>query len=232
MIRFSLLLLCLSISSLNAVPLKSIPISKLHNKKILYFNGSFDPIHNGHLEIAQNALQHVDYVIMFANHGNHSRKPNRLPANHRRNMLELACKSHKKILTTHMNALQLQRYLKLLHNVEYFGVEGMDVYKEFEAAAHLDKIYLRGITIPPEEAEHSKSPMMVVNATKMLIVPRDNHAKVPKKFLNDRPVIRLPAVSGSFSSTKIRNNVSTKAQIQNMTPQAVIDYIHRHKLYR
>jgi cytidyltransferase-like protein len=63
------------------------------NIKIGIYNGSFDPFHNGHYEVAINFLKYVDYLIISMNNKN-SGKPNRLSVNHRAQMIYHAVSDH------------------------------------------------------------------------------------------------------------------------------------------
>ena len=49
--------------------IENMHMADLNDKKIAYFNGSFEPYHKGHEAITQTLSQQVDYVIVYANPG-------------------------------------------------------------------------------------------------------------------------------------------------------------------
>ena len=69
-------------------------------KRVALFFGSFNPIHNGHIFIAQQVLkQHkadeVQFVLSPQNP--HKKTTSLLPETHRWNMLQLALKAHQNL---------------------------------------------------------------------------------------------------------------------------------------
>lgn len=65
-------------------------------KKIILFYGSFDPIHNGHIKIAQEALKLIEGDKLYFGLNKNSNSKNLTPFSKRKKMLELAIKSKKK----------------------------------------------------------------------------------------------------------------------------------------
>jgi len=65
-------------------------------KKIILFYGSFDPIHNGHLKIALNALKLVNGDKLYFGLNKNSYSKNLTPFSKRKKMIELAIKDKSK----------------------------------------------------------------------------------------------------------------------------------------
>ena len=67
-------------------------------KKIILFYGSFDPIHNGHIKIAQEALKLIKGDKLYFGLNKNSNSKNLTPFSKRKKMLELAIKNKKKFM--------------------------------------------------------------------------------------------------------------------------------------
>lgn len=65
-------------------------------KKIILFYGSFDPIHNGHLKIASDALKVINGDKLYFGINKNSNSKNLTPFSKRKKMIELAIKNKNK----------------------------------------------------------------------------------------------------------------------------------------
>ena len=81
-----------------------------HPKKIGLLGGTFDPIHNGHLHIAEHALNQLalDEIWFIPNNQSPQREKPRFSTQDRYNMCELALKNldHFKLINIEINNQQ------------------------------------------------------------------------------------------------------------------------------
>ncbi|MEK7856226.1 MAG: nicotinate-nucleotide adenylyltransferase, partial [Acidobacteriota bacterium] len=123
-------------------------------KRIAYFGGTFDPVHNGHLSIARALIHQFEldrFVLMPAFHAPH--KPDRAPtsAYHRYAMLSLAVQNDQNILVSALELNKRQkRYtidtLPELHdlhpNDRVFFVMGADSWADIRTWRDWEKVLL------------------------------------------------------------------------------------------
>lgn len=189
----------------------------MHQKKIGLLGGTFDPIHHGHILIANYALNHlnlnsVELIPCF-------QSPHRsLPianTKDRIKMIELAITPYPKLK---INTLEIQNKtisytidtLKILTeknpSIKYYYILGADVYEKFSTWKNSDEI-LQLVSL------------VVINRNKVRI--KKNHGSV--LFLNINPIL--------ISATNIRNKIKMgEKNIAELDP-CVENYIKKHDLY-
>ena len=188
--------------------------------KIGLLFGSFNPVHNGHVEIANYmvtsaGLDEVWFVISPQN----PFKPAGLLAKdyHRLAMVEMAIENQKKLKASKIefdlpkpsytfNTLENLR-TKFPEN-KFVMIMGSDLLKDFSKW---------------------KKPEEILRHHEIFIYPRQNsnmgefkkHAKI--KFVN-APLIEI-------SSTAIRKSISEKKEVRKLVPEKVNEYITKMKFY-
>lgn len=203
----------------------------MSSKRIGIFGGSFDPIHIGHLLIAEAAseqfsLDEVRFIpAAIAPHKQH-RQP--ADAKHRIEMLRLAIGGNEKFVIdereitrggTSYTVETLRELKNELGAAELFFVMGADSLAEFGTWR--------------EPAEICKLAFMVVVARGGRSLPDLNDLK---KFLPnsdtqplENHLLKLPQLE--ISSTEIRRLAATGKSIRYQVPAAVAAYIHLNKVY-
>ena len=194
----------------------------MHNKKIGLFFGTFDPIHNGHLNIAkyiieENLAQEVWLVVTPEN-------PIKLKNNissfeHRYNMVNIATKEYNNIIPSDLEvALKKPNYTintleyisKKMSDIEFSLIIGEDNYKIFDSWR-----------------DHNK----ILSNYKIYIYPRKGTLKETPHIINDNAMyIGGPKID--LSSTNIRNIVSRKSEPKDLISLEVMKYINANKLYQ
>ena len=188
--------------------------------------GTFDPIHYGHLFIAEEARTcfRLDRVLFVPN-GSPPHKPDRAitPSAHRYAMARIATRSNPafECSTIELNrtgpsytvdTLDLVR--KAYPNAELFTIAGVDAIAE--------------ITTWKRHAE-------VIRKTTFIAAPRlgfDHHIlseRLPTAYL-DR-ILPLRSTALGVSSTDMRMRLRQGRPIRYLTPDGVVDYIAEHRLY-
>jgi len=213
--------------------------------------GSFNPLHNGHLTIANLVCKRLRLDrVLFIPTGDPPHKPESglAPASDRLAMVRLAIQGFPKFVVSEIEVLRAGksysidtvRELRRLHgpSVELFFIIGLDAFLDFP---------------------NWKEPQALLQACRFVVVPRPGQSfrslaqlsllpKLDSKCLDqldggglaelDIPVpmgpgiICLPLPPCSNSSSAIRQAIKTGATWANQLPPPVESYILHHRLYQ
>jgi len=189
-------------------------------QRIALFGGSFDPVHNGHLLVAQAALEELELSRLFFIPAAQSPfKPERqpTPANLRLRLLRLALAGQNRC------AIDLQ---EIQRGGTSYTIDTARSYARRYPEASL--FYVIG-------ADHVSQLASWRDATELakllqfIVVPRPGEAitEAPKPF-------RIHALRGfplSVSSSQIRERIAAGLPIDNLVPPLVAETIQRDRLY-
>lgn len=217
--------------------------------KIGIYGGTFNPIHNGHIKLAENAksLYQLDKVI-FLPSGNSYMKSNVLSSRHRYQMVCLALMGR-----SGMEASDLEIH-KEGPTYSYETMEEFhDIYPEDDLFFLLGEDSLRMIECWKEPARLMKQCSFIVasripEASDGRYTPVDGggaaadvqngHAanmQLPQyiRYLEEKYHTRIYGMKmqDMTSSSKIRAAVAEGREISGMVPEAVRDYIRKEHLY-
>ncbi len=191
-------------------------------KNIGLLGGSFDPVHNTHIELAKAAISHLGLDELQLIPANHPWQKNNLitSAKDRLAMLELASAN---IANIKINTIELQRsgqtytidtLEQLPKNANYFWIMGTDQLINFCT-------WYRWIDI--------------LNLVKLAVAIRpDAEFKPPSaifKYIDQDGVLKIPFTPSNLSSTDVRRYIQQQADLSAMLHPAVISYIQNHNLY-
>jgi nicotinate-nucleotide adenylyltransferase len=184
--------------------------------KIGILGGSFDPVHNGHLLLAENAAKQLKLdIVYFVPAFIPPHKDRKLvPAFHRRRMLEIAIWRRKGFLISETELFSRQKRYTY-QTIEYFS-------KEFSDAS---LFFLMG----SDSAAGFKSwrnPELITRLCRIVVAQREGTPAVPGAFLQLTGAIR------DVSSTEIRRRIETGLPIKNLVPVGVEEYIKKNGLYK
>jgi nicotinate-nucleotide adenylyltransferase len=193
--------------------------------KLGLFGGSFDPIHNGHLQTLSAAARELalDRVLLIPNPFPPHKPAERLtPYVHRREMVRLALKVFPEFeLATIEEESKGPAYTTdtVRRVLETRGISPEDCWLVIGADALL-------------ELESWKDPEALYRDCTVAVMPRPgcDLARVPQRFLTRTRVLRSPEID--ISASDVRARVAAGEPIGHLVPQAVEAYIHSHKLYR
>jgi len=203
--------------------------------KIAILGGTFDPIHNGHLAVAQSVavafqVDEVHFVPAFS--PPHKQIQDITSPFHRFAMIALATSSFDRFRpsTIEVDALERRFTVQTLHamkrnypNAQLLFIIGTDMYSELETWKDFRRIF---------ELAH----LVIVNRPGFPF--REDLALF--QVLNEKQTVPLPANPGVFylpfveqpvSSTEIRNNRRRGAQVSQWLPSMVWNYIEKNQLY-
>jgi nicotinate-nucleotide adenylyltransferase len=189
---------------------------------IAILGGSFDPIHNGHIELAGIVSQQITNAeIYFVPCGNPvHRAPFQASAYNRVEMIKLAIAGHP---NWHVDTYEIDRaapsytidtlkyFRQKLPNAPIGFVMGMDSFLSIETWGNWQEL---------------------LDYAQLLVTPRqgyDNENLLHKQH-NDGIII-LPVAPQSVSSTEVRRRLIHSDDVSSLIPKAVYDYIQQQKLY-
>jgi nicotinate-nucleotide adenylyltransferase len=199
------------------------------------FGGAFDPIHLGHLLLAESCLRQVDLDrIVFVPTGispHRSRKGTyHASGEDRFNMIELAIIGCEEFLVSRCEidrqepsyTIETLRYFKktlTLVEPELFLLMGADMFNDLPNWRDVDEICRLAV---PLVAHRPNLPLPYFEALNSFL-----SQECLEKIQNN--IIHMPQVG--FSSTYIRNKIAEGKSIRFQVPKNVEAYIKSHHLY-
>lgn len=199
-------------------------------KKVGIMGGTFNPIHLGHLMLAENAYDFfkLDEVWFIPSADPpHKEKQKVLDYRHRSQMTELAVKDIPYFIKSDFEARRHERSytaetLRLLHkaypDIEFYFIMGAD------SLFHIETWY---------------APEKVMAQAILLVAVRDHHpveemqrqiAHLTEKYNARIRLMNMPEID--VSSKDIRRRAANQESIRFFVTEAVRDYIIQHDLYK
>jgi nicotinate-nucleotide adenylyltransferase len=203
--------------------------------KIGIMGGTFNPIHNGHLVAAAEALNQFDLEkVIFIPSGNppHKNYHEEEIAEHRYLMTVIATSSNSSFFVSRIEidrkgksyTIDTLKELKKIYgkDTEFFFITGADAILEIltwkKTEEIIDLCYMIAATRPG------------YNLLKLEEL-KNNLAQRTKNNLDNKIlVMEVPALA--ISSTDIRERVKSGRTIDYLVPEGVSNYILKHGLYR
>jgi nicotinate-nucleotide adenylyltransferase len=222
-------------------------------KRIAFYGGSFDPLHIGHLTIANKLLEVFrldEFVFIPAFHAPHKKDKKPTSAFHRFAMLALATNDEAQIKVSKMEldlperpftVETLGRLKTELTDAAIFFVMGADswaditTWREWEKVLTLVNIIV--VTRPDYEIgfDHvsDKIRERVVDLRKTFPAKSPGRPEEKSKIKNRKSKIYITdAVQIDISATEIRQKIKEKTgNWQRDVPAAVAKYIEKYELY-
>ena len=188
----------------------------------LYF-GTFNPIHVGHMIIANHMAEHsdLDQIWMVVTpHNPHKQKTTLLDDYQRLHMVTLATEDFTKIKPSDIEfKLQQPNYtVNTLAHLE-------EKYPMHEFALIMGEDNLNSF-------HKWKNYEVILNNHEIYVYPRKNSDKINEQFVAHNKIKRVDAPIIELSSTFIRDNIKSKKNVAPMLPQKVWDYIDSSAFYK
>ena len=191
--------------------------------------GTFDPIHNGHLAVAEEARTYLNLTeVLFVPAGQPWMKSDRpiSPAVHRVEMLRLAlqAKPYFKLSTIEVERQGLSYSVDTLAKLKAQSVAASDFYFiiGWDSLAHI-MLW--------------KDPLKLIQLCFLVAVPRPGYDRPEIKKLGKeipgitRKVIFMDKPRVGISATDIRDKVAQGLSIYGLVPEKVAEYIKENRLY-
>lgn len=193
-------------------------MSANQKRRIGIFGGTFNPIHQGHLVVANQALQQLELdEIWFM--------PNNIPP-------------HKRVKQMATNQQRVEMLQRAIYNNPRFKIELIELERggisyTFETMQQLkylcpdDDFYL---IIGGDEVRDLKNWFMIDELKKLVTFVAVARHGIDQ--ISDYPVqwIEMPALE--ISSTKIRADLAQHKSVRYLLPDEVLKYINKEGLYR
>ncbi len=197
--------------------------------KIAIFGGSFNPVHNEHILMAEGIVKELNLdklLIMPTAIAPHKQSNAVVSGEHRLNMLNLAFKGCKNIEVSSYEldkggisySYQTVEHIKQVYNpTELYFLMGSDMLENFPTWKNPEKI--------------------IENAT-LVLCERRNGEFQTDKIINrvetefNTKVIALDCFGGDISSTKVRVYKMLGLSLENLVPKAIENYIDDNDLYQ
>ncbi len=187
--------------------------------KIALFGGTFDPVHNGHVNAALEVLkQGIVDEVWFIPVQWHAFKENSFLTSleHRAHMLKLAIEGEPDLKVVDLNdnpTYTLDTILKakkfFLKN-EYFWLMGTNLMEEFSIW---------------------KNPKKILQEVKLILFPVPGKGCAKSKLIDSSNPIRVKADEIDLSSTLVRGKLKKCEDVSNFLDSKVVNYIKENSLY-
>lgn len=188
----------------------------------LYF-GTFNPIHIGHIIIANHLVENTDIDqvwMVITPHNPFKKKANLLEDYHRLHMAHLATENFDNIQPSDIEfKLQQPNYTinTLVHLEEKFPkyefslIMGEDNLKSFNKWKNYE---------------------VILQNYDIYVYPRISENEIPDEFINHTKIKKVEAPIIELSSTFIRNNIKEGKNIEPMLHPKVWEYIDHNLFYK
>ncbi|MFW6022332.1 MAG: nicotinate-nucleotide adenylyltransferase [Halanaerobiaceae bacterium] len=197
-------------------------------KNVAIFGGTFDPIHFGHLLIAEQVINEFDLsriIFMPAGLPPHKTNRNLESGSHRYNMVKLAIDNNENFI---LSGYELKKQGK-----SYTA----DTLRYFLKKESLNKIFFIIGADSLLDIFNWKEPDFLLNNSEFIVARRPGYDIdfffEDEKYKLYRDTIHImETLEVDFSSTRIRKWIQNEKSIKYQLPDIVIKYIYNNSLYR
>ena len=190
--------------------------------------GTFDPVHRGHIELAEHAQQELGLDdVLWITAGDPWRKSDRriTSARHRLAMVQLAIVAHP---SWHTSTVEIDR------SGPTYTVDTVD---ELRVRQHGDSFTLIVGQDALEDLPNWHEPTRLLDLADVAVAARGGPTLSPEELDN-----LMPGLSGRvtwldmslmpFSATQVRSLAAHGTPLAGFVPKGVEGYIREHRLYR
>lgn len=193
------------------------------SKKIGLYFGTFNPIHIGHLTIANYMVEFsdLDEVWMVVTpHNPHKKKSSLLDNHHRIAMVDVALEEYPKIKSSKIefNLPQPNYTVNTLAVLE-------EKYPTKNFCLIMGEDNLKSL-------HKWKNYEVILERYELFVYPRISEGSVPSQFDNHPKITKVAAPIMELSSTFIRKAVKEAKNIRPMLPEHVWKYLDEMNFYR
>lgn len=198
-------------------------------KKVGIMGGTFNPIHNAHLILAEQAYYQFDLdkvLFMPTKNPPHKKKQELASDEHRKNMIKIAIKNNPNF---ELSTLEMEREgitytaetLRILHqrntDTEYYFILGGDSLMQLKSWREPENIFSMAKIVAAARNGYKDEEIESMCTG----LRNEFHATI----------LRLDVPTLEISSKFIRKRCENKEPIRYYVPESVFSYINEHKLY-
>lgn len=193
------------------------------NRKIGLFFGTFNPIHIGHLIIANHMVEFSDLEevwLVVTPHNPHKKKSSLLDNHHRLELVYRACESYEKLKPSDIEfGLPQPNYTinTLVHLKEKFPTNEFCLIMGEDNLKSLPKW---------------KNYEMILEGHEVYVYPRISNGEVAPELKNHIKIKRVDAPVVEISATFIRQSIKDSKNIRPLLVPEVWQYIDEMNFYR
>ncbi|WP_338410679.1 nicotinate (nicotinamide) nucleotide adenylyltransferase [uncultured Flavobacterium sp.] len=187
----------------------------------LYF-GTFNPIHVGHLIIANHMAEYsdLDQIWMVVTpHNPHKKKNTLLDDYHRLEMAHLATKDYPKIQPSDIE-FKLPQPNYTVNTLAHL----YEKYSQHEFSLIMGEDNLNSL-------HKWKNYEVILQNHNIYVYPRLNSDKLDSKFVNHKKIHRIDAPILEISSTFIREGLKCQKNVMPLLPKEVWEYVEHNLFY-
>jgi len=194
-------------------------------QKIGLLGGTFDPVHLGHLIIADSVLRELelDKVIFIPAH-KHALKSNKKisSADTRLKLLEIALQDFPHFAISDF---------ELKNDKVSFTIDTLKAIKEYENIPNAELFYIIGYD-NLNELHLWKDHEKIMQIVKLVVIARAGNfnKKITEQFKENLIFSNTSQID--ISSTLIRNKIKENQSWKSLVPPGVYQYIIKHNLYK
>jgi nicotinate-nucleotide adenylyltransferase len=217
-----------------------------HRRSVALFGGTFDPVHAGHIAVAQAAQRrfHLDVIYFIpSSRPPHKSRGELTPFVHRYTMAALACADHPGFVPSLAEAPAVgvpphvfytidtvRRFHREHPDDHLFFILGADQFLEIPTWKNYESL------LDACDFIIASRPGFRLDALRLVIPPeklgRAAAADSPKIVLRKTEIHLLTTVASHVSSTEVRERMKRKQTIHGLVPVRVEEYILGQALYR
>jgi nicotinate-nucleotide adenylyltransferase len=202
------------------------------SEKIILFGGTFDPVHIGHIKVAQAAAKKIGakmVILIPARRSPHKNQKPSAPDNDRIEMLKLAVKGNDmfKVSNTELNRAEPSYTIDTIHQLKQKYGDSSELY--WLIGADMVKSLLLWHKI-----------LEIMDQCNISVMNRGGYekpdfgsltGKLDKEYIEKlkKNMIETPFIE--ISSTEIRQQLADEEDVSKYLHPDVLNHIKKHKLY-
>ena len=188
----------------------------------LYF-GTFNPIHVGHMIIANHMAEHSDLGqiwMVVTPHNPLKQKSSLLDDYHRLHLVNLATEEYPKIKSSDIE-FKLSQPNYTVNTLAHLK----DKYPQHEFSLIMGEDNLNSL-------HKWKNYKFILENHDIYVYPRLNSGEIDEQFVTNAKIHRIGAPVIELSSTFIRESIKNKKNIRPLLPEKVWEYVDHNNFYR